>query len=62
MSSQATPDDLSQEREEIVRLLDERYRLREDPERQEELLRTHDRLRELLRPLGSDRPPDTAAR
>jgi hypothetical protein len=62
MSSQTTPDDRSNDQEEIVRLLDERYRLREDPERQEELLRTHDRLRELLRPLSSEPPPDIAGR
>jgi hypothetical protein len=62
MSSQTTQDDRSSEREEIVRLLDERYRLREDPERQEELHRTHDRLRQLLRPLGGDPPADVAGR
>jgi hypothetical protein len=59
MSNQSTVDgrlnDHDQDQEEIVRLLDERYRLREDPARQEELLRTHDRLRELLRPLSTDR-------
>ena len=34
---------------EILRLLDERFRLREDPERQEDLKDTHVRLREKLR-------------
>ena len=34
---------------EIIRLLDDRYRLREDPKRRLELERTHARLRERLR-------------
>ena len=42
-------DDGLGKRLELARLLDERYRLREDPGRRRELLRTHEQLRDLLR-------------
>jgi hypothetical protein len=38
----------------IVSLLDERFRLREDPERQSDLERTHVRLRERLQQARKD--------
>ena len=38
----------------IVSLLDDRFRLREDPERQSDLERTHTRLRERLRQSRED--------
>lgn len=41
-------DERLQERLEIARLLDERYRLREDPDRRPDLLRTHEQLSKLL--------------
>jgi len=37
------------QRLELARLLDERSRLREDPGRRQELLRTHEELRDFLR-------------
>lgn len=45
----------------IVRLLDERFRLREDPERSADLQLTHERLRQELdyfREEDERRPPD----
>ena len=42
-------DDGLGKRLELARLLDERYRLREDPGRRGKLLRTHEQLRDLLR-------------
>ena len=41
-------DERLRERLEIARLLDERYRLREDPDRRLDLLRTHEQLSKLL--------------
>jgi hypothetical protein len=41
-------DEQLRERLEIARLLDERYRLREDPDRRPDLLRTHEQLSKLL--------------
>jgi hypothetical protein len=41
-------DELLRERLEIARLLDERYRLREDPDRRSDLQRTHEQLAKLL--------------
>ena len=38
----------------IIRLLDERFRLREDPERSSDLRATHERLREELRLVRED--------
>jgi len=49
MTNSEQRDDQLSERAEIARLLDDRYRLREDPERWRDLDRTHARLRELLR-------------
>jgi hypothetical protein len=54
MSAPNEPDDPPSDRAEIVRLLDDRYRLREDPERRSDLDRTHTQLRELLRRSRSD--------
>ena len=42
-------DDLIEHQLEIIRLLDDRYRFREDPERRLDLERTHAQLRERLR-------------
>jgi hypothetical protein len=43
----------------IIALLDERFRLREDPERQSDLERTHRLLREQLRGFSPENPsPD----
>ena len=39
---------------EIIRLLDDRYRFREDPKRRQELQHTHERLRERLRRARQD--------
>jgi hypothetical protein len=41
----------------IIALLDERFRLREDPERQSDLQRTHQLLRERLRGVNVENPP-----
>ena len=41
-------DEGLQKRLEIARLLDERYRLREDPDRRPDLLRTHEQLSKLF--------------
>jgi hypothetical protein len=41
----------------IIALLDERFRLREDPERQPDLERTHRLLRERLRGFSGENPP-----
>ena len=46
--------DLNELQLEIVELLDERFRLREDPARTQELEGTHAKLREVLH--GSHRP------
>ena len=43
----------------IVSLLDERFRLREDPERQSDLARTHSRLRERLRQAREDKEDES---
>jgi hypothetical protein len=42
-------DDVVSQQLDILQLLDERYRLREDPERRSDLDLTHARLRERLR-------------
>jgi hypothetical protein len=42
-------------------LLDERFRLREDPERQSDLARTHSRLRERLRQARADKEGDSTS-
>ena len=47
-------DEWLRERLEIARLLDERYRLREDPDRREDLFRTHGQLSKLLREFNID--------
>jgi len=56
MTNSTDPDDetVGQLELEIVELLDQRFRLREDPARAAELEITHARLRERLH--GSDRP------
>ena len=54
MSESIDTDDTTERQLEIVELLDERFRLREDPSRAVELEITHARLRETLQ--GSDRP------
>ena len=41
----------------IIALLDARFRLREDPERQSDLQRTHQLLRERLRGFNVENPP-----
>jgi hypothetical protein len=43
----------------ILRLLDERFRLREDPERQRDLEQTHARLRERLQRQEEDKSTRT---
>ena len=47
-------DEWLRERLEIARLLDERYRLREDPARREDLFRTQEQLSRLLREFNID--------
>jgi hypothetical protein len=42
----------------IIALLDERFRLREDPKRQSDLERTHRLLRERLRGFSGDNPSE----
>ena len=46
---------------EIIALLDERFRLREDPERQSDLQRTHQLLRERLRGFNVENLPRGAS-
>jgi hypothetical protein len=41
----------------IIALLDERFRLREDPNRLSDLQRTHQLLRERLRGFSGENPP-----
>jgi hypothetical protein len=53
--------DESHHRLDIVQLLDERFRLREDPERQSDLQLTHERLKAELRHLEGDESPDDTA-
>ena len=48
MTTDDPDDEQVRERLEIARLLDERYRLRDDPDRRNDLLRTHEQLRRLL--------------
>ena len=45
----------------IIALLDERFRLREDPERQSDLQRTHQLLRERLRGFNVENLPRGAS-
>jgi hypothetical protein len=45
----------------IVSLLDDRFRLREDPERQSDLELTHIRLRERLRQSQEDDDPSSSS-
>ena len=54
MNDSIDPENTNEGQLEIVELLDERFRLREDPSRAVELEITHARLRERLH--GSDRP------
>ncbi len=54
MNDTIDTDDAAEGQLEIVELLDERFRLREDPTRAAELEITHARLREKLH--GCDRP------
>ena len=54
MNDTSDTDDAAEGQLEIVELLDERFRLREDPTRAAELEITHARLRERLH--GCDRP------
>jgi hypothetical protein len=54
---QRQDDDVRSWQSEILALLDERYRLREDPERRFDLHLTHQRLRERLRQLELDESP-----
>jgi hypothetical protein len=58
----ADRDDVVGHQLDIIRLLDERFRLREDPERSSDLQLTHERLREELRLVREDQqtaPPDS---
>ena len=59
MSDSTDPNDTDERQLEIVELLDERFRLREDPARTLELESTHAKLREKL--LATN-PPDTTPR
>ena len=59
MTKSDQQDDLSHQLD-IVSLLDERFRLREDPERQSDLERTHTRLRERLQQAREDEDPTAA--
>jgi hypothetical protein len=54
MNDTLDTDTIYERQLEIVELLDERFRLREDPARTQELEGTHARLREVLH--GSHRP------
>ena len=59
----ADQDDVIGHQLDIIRLLDERFRLREDPERSSDLQLTHERLREELRLIREDQQtaaPDSA--
>jgi hypothetical protein len=48
MTNAEEQNDALEQQLDILRLLDERFRLREDPERQRDLEQTHARLRERL--------------
>ncbi len=52
--------DESHHRLDIVQLLDERFRLREDPERQSDLQLTHERLRAELRQVEEEQNESSA--
>ena len=54
--TESNQDDRSHQLD-IIALLDERFRLREDPGRQSDLERTHSLLRERLRGLSLEDPP-----
>ena len=54
--TESNQDDRSHQLD-IIALLDERFRLREDPGRQSDLERTHRLLRERLRGLSVEDPP-----
>ena len=54
MTNTDRQNDLLSHQLDIVSLLDERFRLREDPERQSDLELTHTRLRERLRQARED--------
>jgi hypothetical protein len=56
MADTRQPDDRAENQMEIVRLLDERYRLREDPDRRNDLERIHARLRDRLEESKRVRP------
>ena len=60
MTNSDQQNDLSRQLD-IVSLLDERFRLREDPERQLDLERTHIRLRERLRQSREDDDPSPSS-
>ena len=62
MTNSDQKDDLFSEQLEIIRLLDERFRLREDPARRSDLERTHARLRERLRRSREDKRPSSRRR
>jgi len=62
MTNSDQKDDLSSAQLEIIRLLDERFRLREDPARRSDLEKTHARLRERLRRSKEDKRPSPERR
>jgi hypothetical protein len=62
MTNSDQHDDLFREKLEIIRLLDERFRLREDPARRSDLEKTHARLRERLRRSPRDERPSSRRR